>query len=320
MAISTSTQSPPLTGLHLLMTYECNYECDHCFVWGGPSQNGTMTYGIIASILEQAQEAGTIEWIYFEGGEPFLFYELLCSGVELASELGFRVGIVSNASWATDIEEALDCLRPFAGVVEDLSISRDGYHGSEVNPQQARIARQAATQLGIPVDFICVTGSEATEEQARTGQFPTDDASVLYRGRAAETLAARVQPKSWHQFTECKWEELRNPGRVHVDAYGNLHVCQGISIGNLFENSLAGIMSSYDPVAHPVVGPVLVGGPIELVKRYRLPHEQTYADACHLCYASRNQLRNRLSDVLTPCQMYGEKGEKPPTRPGIQPL
>lgn len=320
MTVSAANPSPPLTGLHLLMTYECNYECDHCFVWGGPSQHGTMTYENISFILNQAREAGTIEWIYFEGGEPFLFYELLCSGVELANELGFKVGIVSNAFWATDIEEALICLQPFAGIVEDLSISHDEYHGSENQPQPTQIARQAAGQLGIPVDFISVAGSEASVEQAKTGEYPADDTSVLYRGRAAEKLAARVRPKSWHQFTECKWEELRHPGRVHVDAYGHLHVCQGISIGNLFEKPLTEIMASYDPIAHPVIGPVLVGGPIELVKRYRLSHEQTYADACHLCYASRNQLRKCLSDVLTPCQMYGGRGEKPSIRPGIQPL
>ena len=32
-----------LTGLHLLLTYQCNLECDHCFVWGSPWQSGTMT-------------------------------------------------------------------------------------------------------------------------------------------------------------------------------------------------------------------------------------------------------------------------------------
>lgn len=32
-----------LRGLHLLLTYQCNLECDHCFVWGSPWQAGTMT-------------------------------------------------------------------------------------------------------------------------------------------------------------------------------------------------------------------------------------------------------------------------------------
>ncbi|MFQ6004291.1 MAG: hypothetical protein ACE5OQ_02215, partial [Woeseia sp.] len=37
----------PLSGLHLLLTYACNYQCDHCFVWGGPWQSGTMTLATI---------------------------------------------------------------------------------------------------------------------------------------------------------------------------------------------------------------------------------------------------------------------------------
>ena len=307
MTVSSAARSKPLTGLHLLLTYECNYECDHCFVWGGPSQNGTMSYETIELILQQAEEAGTIEWIYFEGGEPFLYYELLCSGVQLANERGFKVGIVSNAFWAKSDEEALTCLQPFAGIVEDLSISHDIYHGSQDQPQQTLVARQAARQLGIPVDFISVAGSEASAEQAGVGQFPADESTVLYRGRAATTLAARVQPKPWYQFTECKWEELRHPERVHVDAYGNLHICQGISIGNLFENPLAEIMGDYDACAHPVIGPLLAGGPVEIVNRYVLPHEQSYADACHLCYVSRSKLRDRFPEALNPCQMYGQK-------------
>ena len=32
-----------LSGLHLLLTYQCTFECDHCFVWGSPWQTGTLT-------------------------------------------------------------------------------------------------------------------------------------------------------------------------------------------------------------------------------------------------------------------------------------
>ena len=65
----TETHSTPLSGLHLLLTYQCNYACDHCFVWGSPSQSGTMTIATIEHILAAAEELCTVEWIYFEGGE-----------------------------------------------------------------------------------------------------------------------------------------------------------------------------------------------------------------------------------------------------------
>lgn len=288
MAASSTTRPAPLSELHLLMTYECNFECDHCFVWSGSSKGGTMTDETLKHILDQADKFGAIEWIYFEGGEPSLYYERLCSGIRMARERGFRTGIVSNASWATTDAEALEWLRPFAGVVEDLSVSDDPYHGSSEDPQNTLIARRAAEQLGIPVDFISV-----------------GESTVLYRGRAAEKLAPHVPQKPWDQFTECPWEDLRHPNRVHVDAYGNLHICQGISIGNLIERSLTDIMHDYDPDTHPVTGPLLDGGPVELVKRYGLQHDESYADACHLCYLSRCKLRDRFPEVLTPGQMYG---------------
>jgi MoaA/NifB/PqqE/SkfB family radical SAM enzyme len=302
---SAVTRFSPLSGLHLLVTYECNYECDHCFVWGGPSQHGTMTDETIEHILRQAGELGTIEWIYFEGGEAFLYYQLLCSGVRLAREHGFKVGIVTNAYWATTDAEARKWLQPFAGVVEDLSISDDAYHGSKDGLQQTHIARQAAEHLRIPVNFISVSGPEAADAQAVSGQITAGESAVLYRGRAAEKLASCVQPKPWKQFTECPWEDLRHPERVHVDAFGNLHICQGISIGNLLERPLTEIIRDYDPDTHPIVGPLLAGGPVEMVNRYKLPHEQGYADACHLCYMARCSLRDRFPDVLAPDQMYG---------------
>ena len=105
-----------LTGLHFLLSYQCTFECDHCFVWGSPWQSGTMTLALIDLALGQARETGTIDWIYFEGGEPFLYYPVMLKGIAKAREMGFHVGIVSNSYWATAEEDALEstqrCLWP----------------------------------------------------------------------------------------------------------------------------------------------------------------------------------------------------------------
>lgn len=295
-----------MSGLHLLLTYECNYTCSHCFVWGGPSQSGTMTLESIEHILHEAGALGTVEWIYFEGGEAFLYYPVLCDGIRLARECGYKVGIVTNAYWANTDAEALKWLKPLAGSVDDLSISSDAYHGSDEGVNRPEIARGVAKQLDIPVDFIRVAAPGACDVTAAAGQLPAGESAVLYRGRAAKELAKLVETKPWQQFTECPWEDLRNPERVHVDAFGNLHICQGISIGNLFRSSLTEIMREYDPDSHPIVGPLLANGPAEIVRRYELPHADGYADHCHLCYESRCALRDRFPDVLTPDQMYGD--------------
>jgi MoaA/NifB/PqqE/SkfB family radical SAM enzyme len=81
-----------LSGLHILLTYQCNYECDHCFVWGSPRQAGTLTLEQIEEILNQAKDAGVTS-IYFEGGEPFLYYAVLNKAVHMAADMGFPLAL-----------------------------------------------------------------------------------------------------------------------------------------------------------------------------------------------------------------------------------
>jgi len=80
-----------LSGLHILLTYQCTRACEHCFVWGSPRQRGVFGLEQIEQVLEQAKEAG-VEWVYFEGGEPFIYYNVLIKGVQRAKEMGFAVG------------------------------------------------------------------------------------------------------------------------------------------------------------------------------------------------------------------------------------
>ena len=303
--ISSTAHSWSLSQLHLLLTLECQYECDHCFVVSGPGQGMTMDRETIARILDQAGDLGTIEWIYFEGGEPFLYYETLLWGVRQAHRRGFRVGIVSNAYWAEDFPQAMEKLHPFTGLVEDLSISDDAYHGCGELPGNTHIARRAASDLGIPVDFISVSGPDGSQAACAQSLSDADDGTVRYRGRAADKLAPLVRHQPWDRFDACPWEDLRQPERVHVDSAGNLHICQGLTMGNLLETPLKQIMAGYDPDSHPVIGPLLRGGPAALVRQYGLGHGKGYADACHLCYLSRRQLRERFPDCLAPAQMYG---------------
>jgi hypothetical protein len=286
-----------LNGLHLLLTYQCVLECDHCFVWGGPGQTGTFTLEQIDEVLRQARELGSVEWIYFEGGEPFLYYAALLAGVRAAHAQGFRVGIVSNAYWATSLPDARAALGPFRGLVEDLTVSSDCYHWGAKLSRQSQAARAAAEELGIPFGVIQV---------APAGAVPGDEeGTLMFRGRAAQKLAPLVTGQPWEALTRCPYEDLRDPGRVHVDPLGNLHLCQGLVLGNLFAAPLSQIVAAYRPEAHPIAGPLLEGGPAALVKWYELPLEGNYADACHLCYEARQALRSRFPGILRPDQMYG---------------
>jgi hypothetical protein len=292
-----------IDGLHLLLSYQCTFECDHCFVFGSPWQTGTMTIETVREIINQAKETGSVEWIYFEGGEPFLFYQTMLAGIDLAIDAGFKVGVVTNSYWATSEEDALLWLKPLAGKVDDLTISSDLFHFNEKVSQQSQFVEKIARQLDIPFGVICIEQPEV-EAASSIGQIPSEASCIMFRGRAAEKLAGKVPHRPASQFTECPHENLRDPGRVHVDPFGYLHICQGISIGNLFDKKIIDICNDFDSLSHPIIRPLLAGGPLELAKQNQMPTNGKYADACHYCFDTRKKLRTRYADILVPDQMY----------------
>ena len=146
-----------LDGIHFLLTYTCNFECDHCFLYCSPYSEGTFTVKQISEILNESKKIGTVEWIYFEGGEPFLYFPLLIEGIRRAHELNFEVGVVTNAYGALAEEDAELWLRPMAEAgVSFINISNDALHyGSEKNTP-ASIAIRIAERLGIAAEPISI--------------------------------------------------------------------------------------------------------------------------------------------------------------------
>ena len=296
-----------LSSLHILLTYRCLFECEHCFVWGSPKQEAVFSLADLEQVLDQAAAVPSIRSVYFEGGEPFLYYPILLAGVQAAAARGLEVGVVTSGYWGTTVDDAVEWLQPMAGALRNVSVSTDLLHYDQVISSESRNILAACEQLKIPVStIICELPEEAPDAPSQTRGEPVEGGAILFRGRAVPSFARQSPGHPWDSFDECPFEDLADPGRVHLDPLGNLHVCQGLVMGNLFEVPLGRILLAYDPDADPVVSPLLRGGPAELVRAHDLPHAETYADACHLCYTARDRLRERYPSILRPGQMYGE--------------
>ena len=295
-----------ITGIHLLQTYQCNFECDHCFVYSGPDAKGVMKISDIRQILNEAKQLGNIKWIYFEGGEPFLYYQTMLWGLRAARDNGFRRGIVTNAYWATSVEDAKEWLSPIAEIgISDLSISDDAYHYGETEENLAKYAYEAANDLGLPVGKITIEDPKKYMKEIEWKGKPVVEGKVLFKGRAVEKLVEELPRKPWTEFDKCVDEDFSNQTRVHIDPFGYVHVCQGITIGNMKQTPLSKLFLNLHLEKHPICGPILRGGPVELVKEYGVEHEGGYIDECHLCYCTRLKLRKKFPEVLAPDQMYG---------------
>jgi len=293
-----------LEGIHFLLTYKCTYECEHCFVWGSPWQRGTMTLSQVREVIDQAVDLGTMKTIYLEGGEPTLLYPVMLRCAQYALSKGLRFGIVTNCHWAESEEDAEAWLSPLKDMgISDLSLSSYPYFAEDLERRLLRNAVVAAVKLGIPMGILEVGApAEFSDLGIRTAGF----GKVMFKGRAAERLAKDNLSRVPATLVTCPHENLASPGRVHIGADGEVQVCQGLSIGNVFRKPLSEIARTFDPGAMPVVGDLIRGGPWQLSASAGLkPDLELYADECHLCYELRKKLRARFPDVLAPDQCYG---------------
>jgi len=297
-----------LTGVHILLTYSCTYECDHCFLHCSPDSSGTFTLMQLKTLFSEIEKLETVDSVYFEGGEAFIYYPLMTEGIRLARGMGLDVGIVTNGYWATGIEDAKLWIAPLCELgIADFSVSNDRFHhpGSGVNPAEA--AYIAAMELGMPAETIrieepCVQPGSA--EEGGKGN-PVIGGNAKFRGRAAETLTAGLPTRAWQELTRCPFEDLEDPKRVHVDSLGHVHICQGLSMGNMWTKPLSQLVRDYAPHDHPICGPLIRGGPTALARTYGVEHAAEFVDECHFCYTLRKALIDQLPEVLAPRQVYG---------------
>jgi hypothetical protein len=299
-----------LSEIHFLLTYTCNLECDHCFVYSGPNAKGTFTLSQIREVLSELTRIGTIEWVYFEGGEPFQFYPLMFEGIKMARDLGFKTGAVTNAFWASSVEDAELWMKPLKDLgVSGLTVSDDAFHFENEGSNPAKMAIEAGRRLGLDISVICIEklGIEGDKSKEVCEAAPAAPGGLFFRGRAADKLKEGQPTREWTMFSECPFENLRDPRRVHIDPFGFVHVCQGISIGNFRVNPLSQIVRDYNCDSHPILGPLAKGGPVLLAEKYHTEHDEEYIDACDFCYHVRLALLEKFPEYLAPRQVYGLK-------------
>lgn len=248
-------------------------------------------------IFYDAQNIKSIDTVYLEGGEPFIVYETMKDIIQEAYSAGLKTGIITNCSWAAEARDAFLKLAPIGRFLTEAIYSCDEYHN---NYQFVKHAIEAAKELNINFRINAIGGKTSP---------------LRHAGRALEALGRNQPKKIWSEFTKCAYYDvtypedakagLENPLSVHIDPYGYAQVCQGICIGNVFEKPMSLLVNEYEPFSHPIISPILRGGPAELAKDFGLS-EGEFVDACGLCYSVRKKLLGRFPKILAPLEIYGE--------------
>jgi pyruvate-formate lyase-activating enzyme len=296
-----------LNAIHVILTYRCTSRCKHCFHFGSPKNNQVFTSSQLRRYIKQITDVPSIRWVFFEGGEPTLYFPLLMQSLKVADRAGLATAVTTNGYWITSVRDMVPWLKHFREAnLNLLQISCDELHGNTRLEHLQRDIVDAASKAGIQCQFVGVSVPPYNDEpvEARRGEMITSG-PIVFRGRAVHKLAEPQATWLWSSFDECPHESLDDPYRLHVDPYGELLACQGISLGNLERRTLPEILEAFDPQAHPIIGPLVRGGPAGLATEHEVAHAKGYVDACHLCYGMRRTLRERFPELLAPAIHYG---------------
>ena len=96
--------------------------------------------------------------------------------------------------------------------ISDLSISDDLFHFDEVDNPAKRVFR-AAKKLGMTVNSICIekpTLETGIDNEPDKG-VPIIKGGAVFRGRVVEKLIDGFPKRNWEKFTECPYEDLKEP-------------------------------------------------------------------------------------------------------------
>ena len=136
--------------------------------------------------------------------------------------------------------------------------------------------------------------------QASQGQRgkPVIGGGVLFKGRPAEKLTAGLQELSGTD--NGPYKDLLNPEQVLVDAYDNVHLCQGLRMatsgrsrcGSWFTRTIRSCTQPRDHSSEV--------DPARLAAEYGLAMNDDYVAEYHLCYTTRKLLTPRSRSISRP--------------------
>jgi len=299
-------------GIHLLLTYKCNASCGHCFLSCGPRRKGVMTAAEAIKYMDDSLQTGYIGHFFVEGGEPFLYPEILTSVVKAAQGRGIWIGALTNGFWASSEAKAKERLAPLARAgLASLGVSTDAWHSEFVPVENAERAAKAATAMSIEADLMVCKGGPADDavlSQLSRDGFEFYTGGIVCRGRAAGISACALGESDWRSLTTCH-ATFGGSSRVHIGPFGDIHLCQGLLLGvDAREEPLADIFGGFDPSRHPICSVLEAGGPAALARfaaGYGFEPRERYADDCQLCFEARRYLRPYFPRLLGPAEGYG---------------
>lgn len=269
--------------IEFAVTHQCTGRCLHCSVADKLNHPGEPRH------VPQEAAVETVRWLaaHYDvqsvmtfGGEPMLYPDVTCAIHRTATECGIPARqIITNGFFSRDekcVRKAAQALAD-AGV-NDLLLSVDAFHQERIPLEMVRAFAHAMRDAGIPNARFqpawLVSAQHENPFNARTRDILASLADIglpvhsgndiFLSGNAAKHLAQYYPPPCLDPAQRCGampyTEPLTDVRCLSIEPNGDVTACAFV-IGNVLRESIADIVSRYDPFAHEGMCAAMAGVP-----------------------------------------------------------
>ncbi|MBN1117081.1 MAG: 4Fe-4S cluster-binding domain-containing protein [Bacteroidales bacterium] len=317
-----------LTGITWITTYNCNLSCNHCF-FETKGEKKYMNPDMIDLVLKDFPYDKHMFWQHLSGGEIFIDQKKLKEILKrIRKYFQKNIGLSTNAYWATEIKKTEQTVSELQKIgVTGIAVSADYYHQQQMPETGPGNLVKVISQSSLKTHTYImgarlaegIQGAEKINKETELitnrvdggAGFPVASATErsIGKGSAINIPKKRKIPQGkCTELNTCLGERSPfNPAMVWIDPYGNVMICYGIVIGNVFQTPFREIVENYNVSAIPILEKLDKEGPkglfSEALEQGLIVPEEFY-DECDLCYQSRKYLRNLYPEVFKPDECY----------------
>lgn len=307
-----------LKNIGLMMTYRCQIACPHCIVKASPNRKEEVNINDAYNWIDQiaTYNNGYIQSLSLTGGEPFYNLNKLKQIAEYAGGKGLLVSVVSNAYWATSIQESTKILKQLSSL-SVISFSTDVYHQKSIPLSNIKNAVKAAKELNIPTLISVCTENRSDQSYQEiinklSKHVDKKDIQTVITFKAGRANMKDMNQVLTNQPPKSPCQALNSP---ILFPNGDVMACIGpvidlktkhqLRVGNLKSEPLSTMFEKLEQ--NPIIHTLRVWGPkklIELLKtegyNEHIPVKFVKESICDLCFKlmSNTSLYNYFYDLV----------------------
>lgn len=290
--------------IEFIVTYHCSGKCIHCSVSDKLNQANGYHH------VRVAEAAQAIEWLagHFPissvmtfGGEPLLYPDVVCSIHKTASSCGIEAKqLITNGYFSKDekrIQEVANLL--YDSGVNNLMLSVDAFHQETIPVEPVYKFAETIAQTGLskirlqPAWLVNPEHENPYNKKTREilsvfqnlGIPVAKGNNIFLAGNAAKYLSNYYDAPNLNLSDTCGTlpytELLTNITSLSIVPNGDVMICSFV-IGNIYQESIADIISRYDPYENDCMRAIVTGGASALIE---LAAEKGISIDCSTCYS-----------------------------------